>query len=98
MEGRPRDAPVVVGHADLIHGEAQFFHPHGHEPIERLGVALGEIPGMLGRVVPHGPLGWRRADHRGLAEEVAEASERIAQCRDYSTYRSRWQAAHRGTK
>src|SRR5262249_36346958 len=78
MEGRPRDAPVVVGHADLIHGEAQFFHAHGHEPIEWLGVSLGEIPGMLGRVVPHGPLGRRRADHRGLAKEGTEAPEAIA--------------------
>src|SRR5947209_19125333 len=33
---------------------------------------------MLGRVVPRGPPGRRRADHRGLAKEIADKSERIA--------------------
>jgi hypothetical protein len=33
---------------------------------------------MLGRVVPRGPPGRRRADHRGFAKEIANKSERIA--------------------
>ena len=44
----------------------------------RISIPLGEIPGVRRRIVPHRPLGWRRADHAGLAaEEIGDAAEGV---------------------
>jgi len=36
---------------------------------EALGIPLREIPGVRRRIFPHRALGWRRANHAGLAAE-----------------------------
>jgi hypothetical protein len=46
--------------------------------IHQLGIPLGEVAGVRRWIVPHGPLGWRRADHREFTKEIADALERFA--------------------
>ena len=69
---------IGVGTTNLMIRDAQFHHAIGDGQIEVLGIPLGEVPGVRRRIVPHRPLGWRRADHAGLAAEaIGDASEGV---------------------
>ena len=72
------DTVLWLADSDLQRVDAEFHHPVLNMVVQRLGIPLGEIPGVRRRIVPHRPLGWRRADHAGLAaEEIGDAAEGV---------------------
>jgi len=84
-ERAPPASGVGVGAAVLTIRDAQFLYSLGDNQVEVLGVPLGEVPGVRRRVVPHRPLGWRRADHARQPDaggefpcRLFEASKEIA--------------------
>ena len=72
MEGRPRDAAIIIGHADpILITQYRQVRPMrcGDGQVKIGGIPLGEIPGMRQAVGPHAPLRRRCADHRRLARK-----------------------------
>jgi len=77
-ERAPLTPMIGVGTTNLMIRDAQFHHAIGDGQVEVLGIPLGEVLGVRRRIVPHRPLGWRRADHAGLAaEEIGDAAEGV---------------------
>jgi hypothetical protein len=77
-EGGVSDTVLWLADSDLQWVDAEFHHPVLDMVVQRLGVPLGEFPGVRLRIVPQRPLRWRRADHAGLAaEEMGETAEGI---------------------
>ena len=67
----------TVARSDAVVGDAQFFHADRHPPIERLGIAEGEVLRVLGWV-GRDFLPERETDGRSREEAVEEAAERVA--------------------
>ena len=60
-EGGVLDTVLAVAYADLERVDVEFQHPVLDVVVQGLGIPLGEIAGVRRRIVPHGPLGGRRA-------------------------------------
>jgi len=73
-ESAPPASMVWVGTTDLMVRDAQLHHPLGGNVVHRFGIPLGEVPGVHHRIIPQGPLRWRRADDRWSAEQPLRRS------------------------
>src|SRR5262249_56383618 len=75
FERRSHEAMVVVVGTDTVLRNAELFHPDARKPIERLGVAMCKILGMVRWVSRNVPT-EREADGPS-AQKIADALERI---------------------
>jgi hypothetical protein len=93
IESRTDEAMVMVVRADAIRRDAKLLQMDAGLPIERLGVAMGEILGVVRRV-GRDVLPEREAD--GLGAE--EAAERIEHAPGYDMLVDEDQSAGRATR
>jgi hypothetical protein len=66
---------ISAPRSDPVGRDAELHHPVLNVVIHRFGIPLGETPGVLSRVMPHGPLRWWCADHGGHCLTSAPAAE-----------------------
>ena len=50
VERAAREAMPMVVRSDVVAGDAELFHSDGNQPIQWLGVAVGEVLGVIFRL------------------------------------------------